>query len=50
MEVILEEISPEELERINGGGIASWVILGSLLGAVFLIGVYDGYTRPLVCN
>ena len=46
----LEEIKREELESINGGGITIWTALVVSLAAVFLIGVYDGYTRPLACH
>lgn len=46
----LEEIKPEELENINGGGITIWAALAGSLALVFFIGVYDGYTRPLACH
>ncbi len=46
----MKEIENNELENIQGGSISPWAAVG--LGAlfVFLVGVYDGLTRPLACN
>lgn len=46
----MKEIQNEELRKINGGGFS--IGLGFLIGgiATFLIGVIDGYVRPLKCN
>lgn len=41
-------MSKEELQSINGGSIK--VILGVCGIVSFLIGVIDGYIRPLKCN
>lgn len=46
----MEEINSIELEKINGGSISTWAIFGTIIGAVFIIGIFDGYTRPLACN
>ena len=43
----MEKINKNELKNINGGGFGLWVF-GACV--VFLIGVVDGYTRPLKCN
>ena len=43
----MKKINNNELKNINGGGFGLWA-LGA--GIVFLIGVVDGYTRPLKCN
>ena len=32
------------------GGVSPWVIAGITAAAIFLIGVVDGYVRPLKCN
>lgn len=32
------------------GGVSPWVIAGIGAGLVFLIGVIDGFVRPLKCN
>lgn len=43
-------MSSEELFQINGG-ISKGVILGGLAIAIsFIVGVIDGYLRPLSCN
>lgn len=45
----MKEINKEELKKINGGfnwGIAAAVVAG----VTFIIGIFDGYTRPLACN
>lgn len=45
------KITEENLRKINGGGFFS---LGFICGVgaliTFLIGVVDGYVRPLECN
>jgi bacteriocin-like protein len=43
-------LSNEELKNISGGGIT--LITGMLItsGIIFLIGVIDGFVRPLKCN
>lgn len=43
-------LKKEELLRIRGGGLSVgiWTLIGA--GVVFLIGVIDGYVRPLKCN
>ena len=44
------ELSKKELLQVNGGGI-SFAMGCFLLGAViFIIGVIDGYVRPVKCN
>ena len=46
----MEKLRKNDLKKINGGGISATV--GILIGAgiVFLIGLIDGYVRPLKCN
>ncbi len=46
----MQNLSKEELMKVQGGGITLGT--GLLIGAgiVFLIGVIDGYIRPLRCN
>lgn len=43
-------LDKKELLQINGGGISIgvWTLIGA--GVVFLIGVIDGFVRPLKCN
>lgn len=44
------ELSREELREINGGGILKYkfFIFGGII--TFIVGIIDGYTRPLRCN
>lgn len=44
------EIREEELKKITGGGISFGT--GLLIGAglTFLVGLIDGYIRPLACR
>ena len=43
-------IKDNELKTINGGGIS--IGTGFIIGGIvaFLIGVIDGYVRPLACR
>ncbi|MDD2434868.1 MAG: class IIb bacteriocin, lactobin A/cerein 7B family [Bacilli bacterium] len=44
----MNELTKPELMEINGGGIGVGLLIGA--GIVFIIGVIDGYVRPLKCN
>lgn len=46
----MEKLKKNELLKINGGGMS--VGFGLLIGAgiVFIIGLIDGFVRPLKCN
>ncbi len=46
----MKEIETNRLEKIKAGGIGlgTGLLIGA--GVVFLIGVIDGYFRPLKCN
>lgn len=43
-------LKQDELKKISGGGFS--FSLGMILGGLltFVIGIFDGYTRPLACN
>jgi len=43
-------LTEKELRQIKGGSISLGVGLLIIAGIVFLIGVVDGYVRPLKCN
>lgn len=45
----MKELNSNELHEINGG---SKVVIGLAIvaGITFLIGLIDGYVRPLNCN
>ena len=42
-------LNKKELLNINGG-ISAWGIAGIVGGIIFIIGVIDGYVRPLGCQ
>lgn len=43
------ELSKKELDLIQGGGIFSkLLIIGGII--TFIVGIIDGYARPLKCN
>ena len=46
----MKTINNQELKQIKGGGINFGI--GALIGAgiTFIIGIIDGYIRPLACN
>lgn len=46
----MTEIKEKELKNIKGGAISIWGGLGIVSGVIFLIGVIDGFVRPVKCN
>lgn len=44
----MTELNEKELKQISGGGIGLWLAIAA--GVVFIIGVIDGYVRPLKCR
>lgn len=46
----MKEIEEKELENISGGATSPWLYFGIGAVLVFIIGVFDGFTRPLECN
>ena len=44
----MERLGKRELQKIAGGGLGVGLLIGA--GVIFLIGVIDGYIRPLKCN
>ncbi len=48
----VEQIEKEELKKLVGGGVSTGVSVALALtaGIVFVIGVIDGYLRPLLCH
>lgn len=41
-------LSNEYLMNVSGGGVGKWIIIGGVV--TFLVGVVDGFLRPLKCN
>lgn len=46
----MTEITNEELKQLKGGGISIWGGIGIGALITFLVGVVDGFVRPLKCN
>lgn len=46
----MKEIKDEKLKTIQGGAIGFGIGVLIAAGVVFIIGVIDGYFRPLKCN
>jgi lactobin A/cerein 7B family class IIb bacteriocin len=38
-----------ELKQIQGG-VSAWAVIGIISLGIFIVGVVDGFTRPLKCN
>ena len=45
----MEKVELEDLKKIEGG-ISIWGAIGIGSAVVFIIGVIDGFFRPLKCN
>jgi len=46
----MKELKKEELLNIKGGGFSFGISFGIAAGITFLIGLIDGYVRPLACR
>lgn len=44
----MKELTENQLNNINGGAIPKFIIFGGIL--TFIIGIIDGFSRPLKCN
>lgn len=44
----MNNLKEEELRSIKGGGLGVCILIGGIV--IFIIGVIDGYVRPLKCN
>ena len=44
----MDKLEEKERKKISGGGLGTAFLIGA--GVIFLIGVIDGYLRPLKCN
>ena len=45
----MKNLSTQELMNIKGG-FAGWIVAGIVAAAIFIVGVFDGISRPLKCN
>ena len=46
----MHNLTNDELKQINGGGVSLGIGLLIAAGVIFLVGVIDGYVRPLGCH
>lgn len=46
----MEKLKDIELKKINGGAFKIGIGLAIAAGVTFLIGIIDGYVRPLACR
>ena len=46
----MEKLNENNLKKITGGGLSIWGAIGITAGVVFIIGVIDGFVRPLKCH
>ena len=46
----MKRINEQELMHIEGGGIGKGILIAIGAIGIFLIGVVDGFLRPLKCN
>lgn len=46
----MKKINEKDLQDIQGGGLSVWGAIGIGTIVTFLIGVIDGFVRPLKCN
>lgn len=44
----MRNLDKKELQNIQGGGLGIGLLICA--GVVFLVGVIDGYVRPMKCN
>ena len=46
----MKKLEDNELKQITGGAIHFGAVAGIFAGVTFLIGLVDGYVRPLACR
>lgn len=44
----MNNLTTRELKKVKGGGIGGYILIGGII--IFIIGIIDGYIRPLKCN
>ena len=44
----MDKLNEKELMKVSGGGFGLGLLITA--GVIFIIGVIDGYVRPLACN
>ena len=46
----MKELKSNTLKQIKAGGASGWIVAGIIAGITFLVGVFDGFTRPFKCR
>lgn len=46
----MNKIKEEKMLEITGGAVSKSVLLAIAAAGVFIVGVFDGFFRPLKCN
>lgn len=47
----MKKLSKNEAKKIIGGAVSGgWIAAGIIAGITFLVGVFDGITRPFKCR
>lgn len=46
----MNELTKEEMLKIDGGISFGWLAAGIAAGITFIIGIFSGYTNPNKCN
>lgn len=46
----MEKLTNNEAKSIKGGAAGGWIAAGIVAGITFLVGVFDGFTRPFRCR
>ena len=46
----MEKIEANELKKISGGAFHFGIAFAITAGITFIVGLVDGYIRPLACN
>ncbi len=46
----MKKLREQELENIQGGGLTLWGVGGIIAAAIFIVGFFDGLTRPVKCD
>ncbi len=46
----MKKLTVKESKKIKGGAAGGWIAAGIVAGITFLVGVFDGFTRPFKCR
>ena len=45
----MNRLSTQELKQVKGG-FGGWLLAGIIAATIFVVGIFDGITRPLKCR